>query len=79
MKGIQCFGPTRRPIAADIGWNITNVMKNKETDRFRSEAAAPMSVVKPGYQISPTKLSSMSKSVTDPESEHFRHCLCQGH
>ncbi len=29
-NGIQCLGPTYRPRAAEIGWKITKVMKNKE-------------------------------------------------
>lgn len=52
MKGIQRFAPNRRPIADDMGWNITNVMKKRETARFRSDGAAPMSLVNPRAVIS---------------------------
>ena len=29
-NGIQCLGPIYRPRAAEIGWKITKVMKNKD-------------------------------------------------
>ena len=47
MIGIQFFAPMYLPIAAEGGWKRTNVMKNKETARFRSSGLAPICVVKP--------------------------------
>jgi hypothetical protein len=47
MNGIQCLAPTRLPTADEIGWKMTKVMKNKDTAKFKSPGAAPMSLVNP--------------------------------
>jgi hypothetical protein len=47
IAGIQYFGPSHRPAAAESGWKVTNVTKKSDTAEFRSSADAPMSFVKP--------------------------------
>jgi hypothetical protein len=42
-KGIQCLAPTIRPTAADIGWKVTNVIKNIETASLMSSGLMPTS------------------------------------
>ena len=47
MIGIQFFAPIHLPTAAENGWRVTKVTKNKLTASFRSSGCAPMSSVKP--------------------------------
>lgn len=41
--GIQCLAPKILPHAAEIGWKMTNVIKNKETALLISFEVTPMS------------------------------------
>jgi hypothetical protein len=47
ISGIQYFGPSHLPAAAEKGWKVTKVTKKRETAKLRSSGEAPMSFVKP--------------------------------
>ena len=80
-KGIQYLGPKTLPAAAEMGWKITKVIKNRDTASLTSLLVAPMSFAKPrtGNSIN---IRDQSKYDTDGKTRvgcpdlGFWHCQC---